>query len=162
MADFANIFLGWLHILGVVIWIGGSIVLDVILRPGSIKSMGLTQEQAARLGQAISKRFSPMVWISVVVVAATGVLRGARMDVLGYDALTGTTYGLILSAKLILFLAMMVIGVMIGRTGLKLAKAGDPEESLKAQTKIRKLSEVNIAIGIVVILLAVALRYGGI
>lgn len=153
--------MGWLHILAVVIWIGGSIVLDVILRPGSIRSMGLTQEQAARLGQAISRRFSPMVWISVGIIAVTGVLRAARIGVLSFEGLTSSTYGLILSVKLVLFLLMMIVGVMIGRTGLRLARLDEPEESLKAQTRIRKLSEINIVLGIAVVLLAVILRYGG-
>ncbi|MDJ0270629.1 MAG: CopD family protein [Aigarchaeota archaeon] len=72
----------------------------------------------------------------------------------------GTTYGLVLLAKMFIFLIMVTIGLILTRIGLKLAKGASPEYAQKAQKNIKVLSEINIVLGVVVILLAVALRVG--
>ncbi|MFG2668212.1 copper resistance protein CopC [Streptomyces sp. NPDC048387] len=75
-----------LHLLAVAAWLGGLVTLLVALRT------------AADIERAAVKRFSRVAFISVVVLAVTGVYQSWRQ--LGsWSALTGTSYGRLLLIK---------------------------------------------------------------
>ncbi len=165
MHDPADLILGWIHLLSIIIWIGGAIFYDRILQT-SLKT--IAPDQAGKLVQDIMKRFIPLVWVSLIAVAATGLLRAGARGVLTSNALASTSYGNLLLAKMSLFLVIIVIGVVITRTGLKLFKLAPPASQgvplgpppafvIKAQQRIKMLSEINIGLGVVAVLLAVAL-----
>lgn len=74
--------------------------------------------------------------------------------------LTATYFGSILLYKMILYVVMFGIGIVITSMGMKLSKDPTPEFAAKAQKRIKLLSEINIALGIFVIFLAVLLSVG--
>ncbi|MEU3468517.1 copper resistance protein CopC [Streptomyces sp. NPDC006687] len=75
-----------LHLLAVAAWLGGLVTLLVALRT------------AADIERAAVKRFSRVAFISVVILAVTGVYQSWRQ--LGsWSALTGTSYGRLLLIK---------------------------------------------------------------
>ncbi|MDJ0269616.1 MAG: CopD family protein [Aigarchaeota archaeon] len=82
------------------------------------------------------------------------------MGALTLSVLLTITYGLILLAKMSIFLIMVVIGLAITKMSLKLAKGASPEYAQKAQKNIKVMSEINIILGVIVILLVVMLRIG--
>ena len=62
-------FLIALHILAAVIWVGGMFFAYVVLRP----SVGLLEPEARlALWQRVFRRFFPWVWLSIVVLLASG------------------------------------------------------------------------------------------
>jgi uncharacterized membrane protein len=109
------------------------------------------------LNQAVVKRFTPMVWTAIVLIAVTGLIRAGQMGALSITALTSSPAGHILSAKMALFLIMFIAGLVITATGRKLSKNSTREYVAKAQRRIKILSETNIVLGVIVILLSVML-----
>lgn len=87
-----------IHFTAVSIWIGGVLALLV--------SLGVAKDRAG-----LARRFSAMALSAVVVVVPTGItLAWQHVGELGN--LTGTRYGQILLAKVLLFALLMVIGYM--------------------------------------------------
>ncbi|MFQ5950926.1 MAG: hypothetical protein ACE5KH_02440, partial [Candidatus Geothermarchaeales archaeon] len=68
MPDIYQIALGWIHLLAVITWVGGSIFADRILAP-SLTSV--PPNHAGKLFQAVSKRFTPLAWVAVGLIATT-------------------------------------------------------------------------------------------
>lgn len=67
-----------LHVLGVVIWIGGvALVTTAVLPAAAIRG---TIEERLALFEAIERRFAPQARVATLVVGATGLLLAARLD----------------------------------------------------------------------------------
>jgi len=155
MADFVNIVLGWIHILAVAIWIGGSILIDYVLLP----SLGnVSPEVRGKVLMGITKKFNLIAWISVILIGVSGVARAELFGLFDPNILDYTAFGFVLQAKITLYLIMVLIGLFITRLGLKLKKNPSFELAIKITGRIKRLSEINIFLGVLVILLAVALR----
>ncbi|MFQ5871056.1 MAG: CopD family protein [Candidatus Geothermarchaeales archaeon] len=157
MPDYYNIVLGWVHVFAVIAVVGGSVFSDRILQP-SLQS--ISPDQAGKLFEAVAKRFTALVWLAIITIAATGLLRADYFGALTTDILLRTTYGTILLTKMVLFAAMIIIALIITMIGLRLAKPLSQEYVKQAQTRIKILSRTNIVLSIIVVLLAVALRVG--
>ena len=82
------------------------------------------------------------------------------VNVLSFDVLTTSLYGLTLFSKMLIFLVAIFIGVGITATGVKLSKAETPQRAMELFGRISLLAKTNIVLGSVIILLAVLLRYG--
>jgi copper transport protein len=85
-----------LHVLGASIWLGGLVVLLAV-----VLAAPATDQSATTV-----RRFSPVAFAAVVVIIATGVLQSVR-QVGSFGALTGTTYGRLLLAKIV------AVGVLV-------------------------------------------------
>jgi len=151
MADLVSMGLNWIHYLGVALWIGGAFFIDFILNPSS---RVLPPDQIGKLIQAVVRRFTPVAWTSIFLIAITGILRANTFGMLDIGILTETTYGNYLLAKMFIFLIMIIMGLIITTIGRKIPKIGTPEYSQKAMKQIKRLSEINIILGFIVILLA--------
>ncbi len=147
----------WLHILAVAVWIGGAFFMIYILSP----NLALLQPpDAGKVGGAVGKKFTSIVWSAVVVVALTGLLRMSLSGLLNINILLSTTYGRAMLLKFILFVGMLVAGDMIGKTEKELATATSPEEAMKSKKKMAMFGKIVIALGIIVTFLGVGLNYG--
>ncbi len=151
--------LGWLHLLSVIFWIGGSLFIETVLQP-VLKSSNLSPEQIGIVNKSIAKRFSPMVWFSIAVLLVTGLMRANMVNVLSFDVLTSSTYGLTLLSKMLLFLVAIIIGIGISSIGVKLGRVKSQQEALGLFGKLSLLARVNIVLAFLIILLAVSLQYG--
>jgi copper transport protein len=91
--------IGWLHISSAAVWLGGLILLMVCVLP----------RVQIRLGDYVPQ-FSAMATVSMLVAVITGTVQSWRQ--LGsLDALTTTTYGWMLLAKLAAFGLLMLIAL---------------------------------------------------
>lgn len=154
------IIIGWIHIMATVIWIGGIFFFDRILPPPMKE---LEPPQAGKLNQAVVKRFTPVAWLSIIVIIATGLIRAAGIGAFNLDTLFNTLYGNLLLGKMGLVVIMIINGLIITATSLrmsKLAAASPPSQEELAQLglRIKSLSGTNLILGTVTIFLAVALR----
>lgn len=157
MADILMVLINWIHILGFVVWLGGAIFFSLILVPNL---SSLAPPEAGKLMGAVEKQFTPIAWLSLGTLAITGLLRMFLTGTLNTGYLFGST-GKTMLLKLLVFAAIVVVGYMITTTAKKLGSASGPEEAMGLQKQLGKLSKTNIALGVIVILLAVALNYGG-
>ncbi|MFB6812979.1 copper resistance CopC/CopD family protein [Streptomyces sp. NPDC056347] len=100
-----------LHLLAVAAWLGGLVALLVALR------------RTPDLDAAAVRRFSAMAFGSVVVLVATGIYQSWR-QVGTWSALTGTGYGQLLIAKVVLVAVMVAIAFTSRRWTARLGTGG--------------------------------------
>ena len=139
-----------LHVLTVVIWVGGMFFAYNFLRPAAAEM--LEPPHRLKLWVATFKRFFPWVWLSVVVIIVTGL---------------GMMFSLPKAPVHILIMAGLGISMMLifGHVyygpyrRLKHAVANeDWPEGGKHLGKIRTLVGINTIIGLVTIIVATAGR----
>jgi copper resistance protein D len=136
----AAIALTALHQLATACWIGGL--------PYLVLWLGRARPES---GKSVTARFSAMAQASVAVLLLAGV--GLAVLYVGTpEAFLGTTYGLMVAAKFLMF------GLLIGLGALNYqlvgaARAGDTSRL----TRLRRFAEAEIGIGFTVILTAASL-----
>jgi uncharacterized membrane protein len=90
----------WLHVLGVVIWIGGVAWQAHVLAP-------LARRGEARLFAEAARRARPVTWTAVSIVVLTGFHNVTRLGSL--DAVMQSGAGLALAGKFMLVLAAVAL-----------------------------------------------------
>jgi copper resistance protein D len=136
----------WLHMLAAVVWIGGMAFLSLVLVP----SLGAMNNQAGsqELLRLAARRFQRIVWASIVVLIGTGMV---NLIALGQGPGFETTFGRILSIKLILVALMLVL------TTCHSAAAQQAYRGFAT----RWIPRLNLLLGILVLLCAVTLSRSG-
>jgi len=100
-----------LHLLAVVFWIGGVGYTLFVLIP-ALPTVSLRDR--AVLVPRLFRRFLTLVWLSIAVVASTGLYRAvAVMGISSINSLTGTYYGNILLLKLVLVAALIAVALSV-------------------------------------------------
>lgn len=135
----------FLHDLFTVIWIGGLIVLGVTVFP-SMKAVLGSAPQTKKLATAIQKRQSVLVYVSIVGLIVTGILMARRdPSFLGLFQV-GNNYGMVLTVKHVLVLAMIAITLL-----RSLVLSRGPSTPLREKLNARLLL-LNIVLGVAVLL----------
>jgi copper transport protein len=133
------------HQLAGSIWLGGLAVLAVLVIPRLVGDDGTVE------------RFSRLAMVSVIVVAATGLLQGVR-QLRDVDGVRDTDYGRILVIKVVLVALVVVLGAMSrsivrARRAAKLEAGADLDEELVVLRRRLRRSvalETVVAIGVLV------------
>ncbi len=144
-----------LHVLAVVVWVGGMFFAYNFLRPAA----GALLDPPSRLTlwAGVFQRFFPYVWVSVILLPLTGYLMiFSRWDQIGNAPL----YVHIMNAIGILMILIYMYVFFVPYKQLKNAVAEKiwPQGG-KALAKIRILVGVNTALGIIVIIVASGGRF---
>lgn len=101
----------WLHMLATVSWIGGLAAIAWLVLPVARKRLSVS-DYAAFLND-LQKRFDPLAWFSLVVLAGTGMLQmGANPNYEGFFSISNIWSGAILIKHLI-FLGMTCISAYL-------------------------------------------------
>jgi uncharacterized membrane protein/mono/diheme cytochrome c family protein len=103
-----SVMVSYLHLIGVATWIGGLVVIALILRPTLLP---LSPEARGQALLALIKRFSPVAVIAVSVIIFTGIY-AASVTVYQPRDLADSTYGLTLIGKWILMLPLLGLGLL--------------------------------------------------
>lgn len=139
-----------LHLLGVVIWVGGMHFAYMVLRPVVIQSLEFPQQ--LQFWQATFSRFFPWVWFSITIILGSGMHMVTEMG--GFQKLPVYVY------------LMFVIGVMMTlifiyvfftayRKLKKYIAAEEWQAAGIALVQIRMLIGLNLILGLVTIAIAV-------
>ncbi len=96
----------WLHLLAALVWGGGLFILSLAVLPNMVKA----GEHAAPVLADVSRRFSRIAGIAVLVIALTAVYN-ARVYVGSVEALLESPYGRTVIAKIVLFLMLLGLAV---------------------------------------------------
>jgi uncharacterized membrane protein len=142
-------FARWLHVMGVMVWVGGMFFAHMALRPAA---QSLAPPERLPLLAAVLSRFVAWVAVAIVAILASGLAMMAMMD----------TVALYVHAMTALGLAMMAIYAYIVAVPLRILRGGvsarDWSRAGPAMQRIRQLVAVNLVIGIVVIAVAYLAR----
>jgi uncharacterized membrane protein len=138
-------FARWLHVMGVVVWVGGMFFAHVALRP-SVQSLA-PPERLPLLAATLS-RFIAWVAVAIVAIVASGVAMIAMLDRVPLHVHAMTAIGL----------AMMAIYAYIVAVPLRILRGGvaahDWPRAGPAMQRIRQLVAINLVLGIAVIAVA--------
>jgi len=134
----------FLHSLFTVIWIGGLTTLGLVVMP---TARGMKNNpQIAEFLNTVQRRLSPIIWISIAGLGATGVLLARREA--AFDGLLSFTsvYSTALSVKHILFGVMVAVAVY---RSVVVIRRGVRDTRLSGA-----LIVLNLALGITVLFLS--------
>jgi putative copper resistance protein D len=133
--------LGTFHMLAVGFWVGALAYFVV----------SLARAPDLEVRQWLCRRFSRLAALSVAVVAASGCLL-SRAYIDSPEALYGTAYGAMAGAKAALFAILLGLGGLNFLIVRRMSSAGD-----ELITRLRRVAEVELGIGITIILTAASL-----
>ena len=148
----------WFHLMGISIWVGGSILLPLVIAPAL---EALDPAARGKFMEAWSRKFTPWVAIAILVVVVTGILLTGRM--FGFAYLLGVN---VLVIKIIVAVLMIAngfyAGIVLSRKVMALAPKGTPPspEFLKAQRLLAMHSWIQAGLSVIVLLLAGLLTAG--
>lgn len=153
----------WLHLLATVVWIGGIVLILMVVLPGAKEA--LEQPVVGKLMEAITKRFTPLANTSIVVIVLTGLaLAFFDKNLLGSGKFSSTWSLVVIGKHLIVapmivihFYRSLVLSPKIKRLSVEQAGsyAGKLSPNLpKLQRLSLNLIWVNLSLGILVLLLS--------
>jgi uncharacterized membrane protein len=135
----------FLHVLSVVVWVGGMFFAYMALRP--VAAGVLEPPQRLTLWAGVFDKFFPWVWVSVVLILLTGL---HMLMVFG-----GASAPLYALAMLVLGVAMMAIFAHVFFSPYKKLKRAVGEQDWKAGgaalAQIRMLIGINLSLGLLTI-----------
>ena len=139
----------WLHLLGVVVWIGGLAYQAHVLGPAARRGGAAAFADAAR-------RARPVAWAAVAVVVLTGFSNVTRLGPI--DRVLASGAGLLLAGKFVLVLAMVALAAQrdfaqVPRLGRALAAGEAPGPALAA---IAWLDRLVLLLAMIVVYLGLA------
>ena len=139
----------WIHLLGMVVWLGGVLYQAHILLPMARRGGASTFADAAR-------RQRPIGWTALGLVVLTGLYNVTRLGPL--DRVMQSGAGLLLAGKLILVLLLIAIAAQrdfthLVRLHIALATNEDPSPALRA---IAWLDRITILLALAIIYLGLA------
>ena len=151
MAEFASV-MAWLHILAVVVAVGGTVFVVYFLRPQAMAV--LEPPQAGRLMGAIAMRFRWLAWAALVTFVVTGLYLAVELrGITSVSALFDTSFGRTLFVKSLLALVLFA-GVLAGTLPL-------PWLAWARQRAV-PIMQMNIVVAALIVLLATLMvRAGG-
>src|SRR5215471_7045156 len=157
------------HILAIVVYLGGTFFMDLLLVPALNR---IPPAQAAIVGQQTGEIFAVTAWITLGLIAASGLTFLYLSGALGLDLFL-RPYGWLIGAKTFLFLLLVVNGLImtIGirpRLNAQLSlKTTEPElkakqaDMMSAASTLNRLIRLNLIIASLAVILGVTLAFGG-
>lgn len=144
-----------LHVLAVVLWVGGMFFAYVVLRP--VAASQLEPPVRLTLWAGVFGRFFPWVWLSIAVILATGfwLIFGAYG---GMGEVRGHVHTMLLLGIIMMLIFMHVFFAPYGRLKRAVA-AQDWPAGGKALGQIRMLVGINTLIGLATIAVASGGRF---
>jgi uncharacterized membrane protein len=146
-----------LHVLSVVIWVGGMFFAWMVLRP--VAAGQFEPPQRLQLWNNVFTRFFPWVWASVIILLATGLW--LMFKVFGGFGSTPLHIHLMLGIGIAMILIYMHVFFAPYRRLKKAVNAQDWPSGGKALGQIRILVGLNLSLGLVTIIIAAGGRYLG-
>ncbi len=164
------LFIRWIHVIAAVIWIGGNLILAMVIVP--YFRQNLPPVQRIQLLTQIGKRFEPIVWGCVGILFFTGIAN--IFHAIGFDPSFGpegiNAFMRTLLIKLILFIALLILTALhsfvfgpklsAAIEGLDLETEELPPQVKPLRKKMSIVSSLMGAVSLLILLAAVALRMG--
>ena len=137
----------FLHLISVVVWVGGMFVAYMAVRPTAVEV--LDPPQRLKLWDGVFRRFFPWVWIAVILILGSGFFMMGEMGAVPTYVIIMAVIGVIMS-----MIFMHVFFAPFGRLKRAVAAADWPAGGA-ALGQIRMLIGVNLTLGLMNIAVAV-------
>lgn len=139
----------WLHVVGVVVWVGGLVYQAHALLPSARRGEAAVFADAAR-------RARPATWTAIALVVLTGFFNVTRLGSLEQVMQSGA--GLLLAAKFTLVVLAVAVAAQrdfaqVPLLRAALASGGDPGPPLRA---IARLDRLVLLLALVIVYLGLA------
>lgn len=154
----------WLHMLATVTWIGSLASLSLLVLPAARAALdGATY---AAFLERLQRRLDPLGWISLVVLTATGMFQmSASPNYSGFLAIDNR-WALAILIKHVVFLGMTGVSAYLTwgllpalrRAALRQSLGQETREAEKLRRREAFLIRLNLALGVVVLLLTALAR----
>ena len=166
--DILSLFIRWIHVIAAVTWVGGNLILAMVIVPHFRQS--LPPVQRIKLLTQIGKRFEPVVWVCIGVLFFTGIVNiFFSIDITSPTPIANAFMRTLL-IKILLFFVLTILTVLHSmifapRLAAAIEDLDPTLEELPPEIKSRRsqLSIVSSLMGVVsllILLAAVALRMG--
>jgi len=142
-----------LHVLFAVLWVGGMFFAYVCLRP-AVADYGA--QAKTTLWAAVLGRFFSVVLLAIPVLLATGIY---LIHLYGGMAHVGLHVHLMLGLGILMMLMFFHVFFAPFKRLKRAVAAGDFETGAKQVQQLRMLVGINLALGLIVVLVAAAGRY---
>lgn len=171
--EWASILATFLHLLGMAAYVGGALVMELVVAPAQ-KAIPPAQQQI--MGERTGDRFLWVVWTSLALLLVSGILQtfpAHNEKMLTGDGLFDSSYGRTLFVMIVLWAVLVVNGAIITfvlRPKLKgkmssqtaaLQAQARTGEMVKAAERITLLTRVDLGIALFLPFVGAALIRGG-
>lgn len=156
--------LTWIHLIAAAIWVGGSIFIGVVFSP-ILKSFTTSIEERIQIMIKVGKRFNKVAIPSLIILMITGLYTSYPL-LSNPNLLMETSYGIFLSIKIALVIALIVTYVIHVRVIRKkvedqiMSKKMPMQEIQKLRKKIIILGEITVILSVVILFFAALLDTG--
>lgn len=156
----------WFHIVAAVIWIGGNLVMAMVVVPYFKRSVSPVER--IKILSQIGRRFEPIVWGCVLVLIFSGLIN-IFLSTPDLAGLTGAFMRTLLIKLLLVIILIFLTAIHSFVIGPRLSQAVDalepsteelPEHVEKMRPWITIVSSLIGVFSLLVLLAAVALRMG--
>ncbi len=152
----------WFHLVATVVWLGSLATMVLIARPGLRRVLGEDSHLFNLISDSLERRSRPLANVSLMILLITGMIQmSGDSHYEGFLAIR-SIWSMSLLAKHILVLGMIVVsavlqwGVQPALARLSLmasrGKAADPVAELTLRRHLQRLTTLNLALGILVLL----------
>lgn len=147
----------WLHMLATVVWIGGLAAVTFLALPAARRS--LEPGAYADFLADLQRRFDPLSWLSLLVLAGTGMFQmSANPNYQGFLAISNAWAAAILIKHIVFFIvitlsAYMTWGLLprLQRIALRRARGLESPEADATQRQELLLMRLNLILGVIVL-----------
>ena len=151
------LFILWIHLLAAVTWIGGLVIISLVIVP--VLSSSEPSSRRADLLQAVGERFSQVSWACIIVLLMTGILNLMHLAI-PYDVLFDTRLGKLLIIKWSLLAGMIGLNIyhdFVAGPRLRFLTSDDPVYARLA-VRMRWSGRLSLVLGLAVLFFALGLR----
>jgi uncharacterized membrane protein len=144
-----------LHVLFVVIWVGGMFFAYMALRPAAV--IALEPPLRLTLWRAVFSKFFPWVWLAIIVILATGYW----MLLVPFGGFANAPTFVHIMHTLGIIMVMLYLHVFFAPYK-RLSQAVETQnwpEGAKALGQMRLLIAINLSIGLITVLVATAGKF---
>jgi putative copper resistance protein D len=152
----------WIHLTSAAIWVGGSLFIGAVLAP-ILKTMSYSLEERLQIMIQVGRRFNKIAIPSLIILIGTGIYNSYSFFN-NFELLFSTSYGNLLTIKIILVMALIityVIHVRIIRKDIEeqiMSKKMSEQQIKKLRSKIIILGEIIVIISVGILFMAALLN----
>lgn len=154
----------WIHLTSAAIWVGGSLFIGAVLAP-ILKTMSYSLEERLQMMIRVGRRFNKIAIPSLIILIGTGIYNSYSFFN-NFELLFSTSYGNLLTIKIILVMALIItyiIHIRIIRKDIEeqiMSKKMSEQQIKKLRSKIIILGEIIVIISVGILFMAALLNSG--
>jgi len=159
-----QVILTWIHLIAATIWVGGSIFIGIVFSP-LLKTITTSMEERIQIMIKVGRRFNKIAVPSLIILMITG-LYNSHLLLSKPDLLMATSYGIFLTVKIILVIALVItyaVHVRVIRKEVEdkiMSKQMPIKQIQKLRKKIIILGEITVVLSVTILFFAALLDVG--